>query len=56
MKTETMLEGVIAYLEQRKSDIEYHAERIAGWDKETEEEFKDLNNMIANLKKLKGVI
>lgn len=53
IKTKELLKNdLISYLSQRESDIEYHAERIAGWDSESREEFRILKRFQKGLREL----
>lgn len=52
MNERQVIDGVIAYLKNRKENIDYFVERVAE-DEELLEEIDDLGEMIESLKKIR---
>ena len=50
------IDGIIAYLKERKENIEYNAERVSGWMDVDIQEVKEINHMLSTLKKVKEVV
>lgn len=51
---EATLDGVIAYFENLKNDIEYGCERVFGWNSGSISDLKEINHMLKNLREMRS--